>query len=84
MIAGGLSGSRLKLLKRCHFFCLPAPDELILSACEDFLIEEVPFPIREISFTGYSLRSKGLETIRQALTIVTLDSMIVQMVAGMM
>ncbi len=70
---GGVSVRRAKLLKRPF----RPPD-----CCEDRL-NDLCF-IKSISFDGYSFTSHGRETMRQALIMVTSDSMIVQIVAGMM
>ncbi len=81
--AGGVSGRRLKLLKTCHLPRLPSDDEVFLSLLgEDLRINDFLSRIKLISLEGYSLRSQGLETMRQALMIVTFDSMIVHTVAG--
>ena len=80
---GGVSDRRLKLLKTCHLPWLLSDDELFfLSLDEDLQINDLLSRIKLINLEGYSLSSQGLETIRQALMIVTSDSMIVQMVAG--
>ena len=76
--AGGVSGRRLKVLKTCHLPRLLAEVKLFLS----LLVEDVLSRIKLISLEGYSLRSQGLETMRQALTIVTSDSIIVHTVDG--
>ena len=81
--AGGVSGRRLKVLKTCHLPRLLAEVELFLSSLvEDLRIDDVLSRIKLISLEGYSLRSQGLETMRQALTIVTSDSIIVHTVDG--
>ena len=81
--AGGVSGRRLKVLKTCHFPRLLSDGEVFLSSLgEDLRLDDFLSRIRLISVEGYSLRSQGLETMRQALTIVTSDSIIVHTVAG--
>ena len=81
--AGAVSGRRLKLLKTCHLPRLPSDDEVLFPLLgEDFRIDELLSRIKLISLEGYSLRSQGRETIRQALMIVMSDSMIVHTVAG--
>ena len=81
--AGGVSGRRLKVLKTCHLPCLLSDDELFFSSLgEDLRIDDLLSRIKLTNLEGYSLSSQGLETIRQALTIVTSDSIIVQIVAG--
>lgn len=83
--AGGVSGRRLKVLKTCHFPRLLSDGEVFLSSLgEDLRLDDFLSRIRLISVEGYSLRSQGLETMRQALTIVTSPSMIVHAVAGIM
>ena len=81
--AGGVPGRRLKVLKTCHLPRLLSEAEVFLSLLvEDLRTDDVFSRIRLISVEGYSLRSQGLETMRQALMIVTSDSMIVHTVAG--
>ena len=81
--AGGVSGRRLKVLKTCHLPLLSSDDEVFLSLLhEDLRIDDFLSQIKLISLAGYNLKNQGLETIRQALMIVTSDSMIVHMVAG--
>ena len=83
VIAGGVSGRRLKVLKTCHLpRFLSEAGGLFSFLVEDLRIDDFHFRIRLISLDGYSLRSQGLETIRQALMIVTSDSIIVHMVVG--
>ena len=81
--ARGVSGRRLKVLKICHLPRLVSEVDSFLSLLvEDFRIDDVLSRIMLISLEGYSLRSQGLETMRQALTIATSDSIIVHTVDG--
>lgn len=83
--AGGVSVSLLNVLKSGHLLRSSLAFEGSFFALRDVLrIEDVDSRISEISLAGYSLTSQGLETIRQALTIVTFDSMMVQTVAEVM
>ena len=51
--AGGVSGSRLKLLNSCHLPCLPSDDDACFSLLrEDFLIDDVRSRIKLISLDG--------------------------------
>ena len=80
---GGVSGRRLKLLKTCHLPRLLSDDELFFSSLgDDLRIDDLLSRIKLTNLEGYSLSSQGLETIRQALMIVTSDSMIVQITDG--
>ena len=74
--AGGVSDKRAKLLNRP-----PRPSE----RPEDFLVnllDDISF-MKLINLDGYILMTHGRETMRQMLMIVASDSMIVQIVAGM-
>ena len=76
VIAGGRSVRRAEVLKS-----LLRPLEGSGAFLRvDLLLD--PSRIRLINFSGYSLRSHGLDTIRQALMMVALDSSTVHIVTG--
>ena len=75
--AGGVSEIRAKLLKR-PLRPSERPDEFLVD-----LLDGISF-IMLINFDGYNFMNHGRETMRQTLMMVTSDSTIVQIVAGMM
>ncbi len=74
--AGGVSERRAKVLKR-PLRPSERPEELLLDHLDAISL------IKLTNFDGYSFINHGRETTRQVLMMVTSDSIIVQIVAGM-